>query len=198
MMRCRSSKRHGFTLVELMLVILVASIFAAIVVAQSDPSTQTHLYTTAQLVAADMARARSLAVTNNDAYRVTFDTANNWYYLEHSGTNAALNTLPSTPFYTSQDTATRQYTLLASLPTGAGAVTLAAVGSNGSSPAPRTQVEFQTYGQTTQTDETVIWLTAGTGTAQRWQYLRINPVTGLATVETFQGTAPPSSIVTGS
>ncbi len=177
---------------------LVASIFAAIVIARSDPSTQTRLHSTAQLVAADMARARSLAVTNDSTYRVTFDTANNWYYLEYSGTNTLLQTLPSTPFYTSQDTTTRQYTVLANLPTTAGVVVLAAVGSNGSSPAPRTQVEFASYGQTTQVDDTVIWLSAGTGAAQRWEYITINAVTGLATVGTFQASGPASNIVSGS
>jgi type II secretory pathway pseudopilin PulG len=181
-----------------MLAILVASIFAAIIITRSDPSVQTQLLSASQVVAGDMARARSLAVTNNDNYRVTFDLTNNCYYLEHSGANGSLDNLPSTPFYTSQDTATRQYTLLGNLPTMGGTISLAAVGSYGSTTVPKTTVEFGSYGQTTATDGIDIWLTAGTGAGQRWQSVRINPVTGLATVETFQGTAPPSSIIAGS
>ncbi|HWA97923.1 MAG TPA: prepilin-type N-terminal cleavage/methylation domain-containing protein [Pirellulales bacterium] len=194
--RCRT--RVGFTLVELMLVMLIASIFAALIITRFESSVSAQLNAVAQIVASDMARARSLAVANNGTYRVSFDLANNCYYLEYTGTNNALAALPSTPFYTSQDTATRQYTLLNNLLSAGGMVQLAAVGSNGPSPSPRSQVEFGNQGQTTQIDETDIWLTAGSGSSQRWQWVKINPTTGLATVEAFQASAPPPSIVTGS
>ncbi|MBS0209924.1 MAG: hypothetical protein JSS27_13330 [Planctomycetes bacterium] len=188
----------GLTLVEVAMTLLICAILAGVLIVSGTPQLATQLQSACQLVAADMARARSLAVTNNDTYRYTFDTTNNLYYLEYSGANNTLATLPSTAFYTGQDTATRQYTLLGNLPDTSANVTLYAVGSNGSTPAPRTQVEFAAYGQTTQVDETVIWLTTGSGAAQLYQFVRVNPITGLATVEALQATAPSSAIVSGS
>jgi prepilin-type N-terminal cleavage/methylation domain-containing protein len=194
-MQNRRTTSAGYTLVELAMTILVCSILASIAIVNSRPNFVSQLQSACQLVAADMARGRSLAVTNNDTYRYTFDTTNNQYYLEYSGANATLATLPSSAFYTGQDTATRQYTLLGNLPDTSSTVSIYAVGSNGSSPAPRTQVEFGAYGQTTQVDETAIWLTTGTGAAQIYQWVRVNPITGLATVEAMQATPPSSAIV---
>ncbi|HEX4131334.1 MAG TPA: prepilin-type N-terminal cleavage/methylation domain-containing protein [Pirellulales bacterium] len=194
----RTPAAAGFTLIELMLVVLVMSIFAAVIVTRFEPTVRTDLNAVAQAIAGDMARARSLAVTNNGTYRFTFDLTNNLYYLEYSGSNTVLATLPSTPFYTSQDTATRQYTLLGNLPGLGSAVQLAAVGTNGSGAVPVTQVEFGNQGQTTQVNETDIWLTAGSGASQCWQSVSINPITGLATVQSFQNSGPPASILGGS
>lgn len=178
--------------------LLVMVILAAVVLPSMNPSINDQLDMAAQLVASDMAYGRSLAVTNNSTYRYTFDVTNNLYYLEYSGTNSALNTLPTSAFYSSQDTTTRRYMLLNNLPAFGGIVRLSAVGSNGSTPAPRTQLEFGSYGQTTQIDETDIWLTAGSGSLQRYIYVKVNPLTGLATVESFQASPPPTTIVAGS
>ena len=190
-------RRHlaGYTLVEVMMTILVIGILTAMAIPAMNPAIHDRLQAGAQVVASDLAYARSLAVANNSSYRLTFELANNRYYLEHSGTNYALNTLPSSPFYSGQDTATRRYTQIDALPTLGGTVQLRAVGSNGSSPAPRTTLEFGPYGQTTQPDETVIWLTSGAGSAQRYLWVRVNPVTGLATVEDFRASGPSSAIV---
>jgi prepilin-type N-terminal cleavage/methylation domain-containing protein len=188
----------GFTLVEVMIVLVVMAILAAAIVPAMNPNLYDQLETAAQLIASDLAYGRGLAVTNNSTYRYTFDVTNNLYYLEYSGTNSALSTLPSSAFYTSQDTSTRRYMLLNNLPGYGGVVRLAAVGSNGSSPAPLTQLEFGSFGQTTQTDETDIWLTAGSGSLQRYMYVKVNPITGLATVEAFLSTGPPAAILSGS
>jgi hypothetical protein len=53
-----------------------------------------------------------------------------------------------------------------------------------------TSVEFGPYGQTTQANKTFIWLTAGEGNGQRYISIQVNPITGMATVGTFQTTRP--------
>jgi hypothetical protein len=45
-------------------------------------------------------------------------------------------------------------------------------------------------GATTQTQPTVVWLSAATGAAARYISVSINPATGLATVGGFQAAAP--------
>ena len=64
--------------------------------------------------------------------------------------------------------------------------------------APTTTITFGQYGQTTQSAETDIWLTDGSGSLQRYIMVAVNPVTGLASIENFQGSPPPAAIVTGS
>ncbi len=178
------------------MVMLVATILAAVMFTSGSSNVISQLQATSAVIAGDLARARSLAVTNNSTYRVTFDLTNNQFYLEYSGSNSALSNLPSSSYYTGQDTATRQYTQIAYLPAAGGNVKIVAVGSNGSTPAPATQVEFGQYGQTTQPAETQVWLTAGSGASTLYQWVRINPVTGLATVEAVQNTPPPAAMLT--
>src|SRR3954467_3504147 len=111
-----SSPRTALTLVELLLTIAVLGILAAILIPQLTGDLPERLTAGAQVVAADLDYARSLAVANNSPYRVTFDPANNLYSLRHSGTNAQFNTLPRSPFRQNDDPVDQQTTKLATLP----------------------------------------------------------------------------------
>jgi prepilin-type N-terminal cleavage/methylation domain-containing protein len=195
---CRHRIAAGFTLVEVLMVVLLMSVLAGLALPMMNPGIAEQLKSAGQVVAAEMNFARSLAVTNLGTYRYTFDVGSNTFTLQYTGSNPALNTLPSSPFYSAQDSATQQVTNLSNLPNLNANIRLAAVGTAGSSPAPTTQLEFGPYGQTTQSAETDIWLTAGTGSRQGWIFVRVNPVTGLATVQDFQATAPPAAIMSGS
>ena len=98
--------RHpAFTLLELLLVVAIVGILVGVLLPNMQPAVYDQLRSTAQIVATDLAYARSLAVANNDNYRITFDLNANQYVLTHSGTNAALNTLPKTPFSSPGDPA---------------------------------------------------------------------------------------------
>jgi prepilin-type N-terminal cleavage/methylation domain-containing protein len=189
--RCPS----GFSLVELLIVITVMGIVAALAMPSVNPGTHERLQGAAQVIAGDLAYARGLAVANNSSYRFTFDTKNNRYTLAHSGVNAAFNVLPPSPFHSSADSPTQDIFDLNTLPSLGGGAQLCADGTAGSSPAPVTTLEFGPLGQTTATDPTAIWLTAGVGTVARYISVSVNPVTGLATVGVFQGNGPPSAIV---
>lgn len=185
----------GFSLTELLLVVVLIGIFAAVLLPNANPSLYDRLQGAAHLVSSDLAYARGLAVMNNSTYAIAFDFTNNRYVLQHSGANPSLNTLPFSPFRLATDPPTQQTTDFHDLPGLGGGVALAAVGTSGGSPQPLTQIEFGPLGQTTQTAPTVIWLSAGTGTAEHYIYLSVNPVTGLADVKTFQGVGPPQSIL---
>lgn len=176
------SPRPGFTLIELMIVLVVVAILVATVLPDTRGGIQDQLESAARVVAADMAYARSLAVAHNSKYRVTFDPSNNQYILEHSGTNSALDTLPNSAFRNTNDPPNQHIARLADLP-GMGAPTeLTRALRVGSSAQTTTDVEFGPLGGTTQCEYTVIVLTAGEGDDQRRVYLAINPITGLTTI----------------
>jgi prepilin-type N-terminal cleavage/methylation domain-containing protein len=188
----RPRHRGGFSLLELLIVVTLMSIIAAIALPSSAPSISVELASAAEVVAGDMAYGRSLAVLNNDTYQFLFDRTDNQYTLEYSGSNPALATLPPNPFHASQDAATEFVVRLAQLPRMGVSAALYDVQELTPSPVEATSVQFGPLGATTQTPSTVIWLTAGTGSAQRYISITINPATGLTTIGGLQASPPPT------
>lgn len=185
----------GYSLVELLMVITLMSIAAALALPSVNPGIHDQLQGAAEIVAGDLAYARGLAVTNNGTYRITFDLARESYTLVYSGADPALTTLPSNPFQAPGGDPTQYTVAFSQLPSLGGSVQLAAVGTSGTNPTPQSTIEFGPYGSTTQSAATVVWLSAGSGAAQRFISVSVNPVTGLATIGPFQGTGPPASIL---
>lgn len=190
----RRPSSAAFSLVELLIVIAVMGIVAALTLPSVNSGIRDQLHSAAEAIAGDLAYARGLAVANNSNYRLTFDLANNQFTLAYSGANPALATLPPNPFQTGGDP-TRYIFNLNDLPTLGGRVQLAAVGTIGSRPAPQSTLEFGPLGGTTSADATAIWLVAGAGDAQRFISVSVNPVTGLASVNEFMASGPPAAIL---
>src|SRR5437016_5888696 len=111
-----TSSRAGYTLVEILIVVMVIGILAAMSIPAFGPNVVSSLNSTADVVVADLMNVRQLAIANNTSYRLTFEISENRYYLEHTGANASLNTLPPTIYPNPNNTATRQYFDLDDLP----------------------------------------------------------------------------------
>ncbi len=190
----RRQSSAAFSLVELLIVIALMGIVAALALPSLSPAIHDQLQGAAQIIAHDLAYARGLAVANNSSYRFSFDLANNQYVMRYSGSNPALAALPPNPFQAPGGDPTQYVVSLGELVTLGGKVQLAAVGTMGTSPAAHADLEFGPLGATTRTDPTVIWLSAGAASAQRYISVSVNPVTGLATVGTFSGNGPPASL----
>jgi prepilin-type N-terminal cleavage/methylation domain-containing protein len=186
------SRTAGFTLLEIMIVITIIGILAALVIPNSNRSIYDQVVGAAGVVAGDVAYARSLAVANNDRYRLTFNTSNNCYTLTHSGTNnSTLDVLPKTAFTRSNEPNTQQTTSFADLPHLGPGIQLVKVQAVGTPATTITYVEFDTFGQLyyPSDHDVALWLSAGKGTAARYLAVRIDKLTGLATVSPYDFTA---------
>ena len=186
-----SRQSAGFSLIELLIVMAVIGILAALVLPKNDPSLYDQLRSAAQILRTDLAYGRSLAVTNNSTYRLAFDTPNNRYVLEHSGSQTALDTLPESPFRHPDDPPDQHVVDLDELPRIGPGVRLVAATSSGGVVAPVSDVEFGPLGETTRTSPTVIWLAAGFGSNTRYLTLTVNPVTGLTKLQYCAAEGPP-------
>lgn len=188
--------RPGLTLIELLMVIAVMAILAASIIPSVNGNFTENVRGAARIVAQDLGYARSLAVLNNSTYRLTFHLQNNRYTLTHVGANASYNTLPANPFAGPGSTATQQITDFDDLPVLAGTrVSLHDVKSGTQS---ETTLDFGPLGNTSRTDETVVWLTSGAGGAQRWVAVRVNPATGLVSIDEIQAASPDAGGASGS
>lgn len=167
-------------------------IVAGVLLPTINPSVHDQVRSAAFVVASDLAYARDLAVANDSSYEVTFDLSGEQYVLRHSGANSALDTLPTTPFHSTDDPPDEQTICLKSLPNAGLVVQLHSVYADSGTPTSVTTLEFGPLGETTRSEPTVIWLRCGAGDSLCYLPLRVDPVTGLADVGDVQAAAPPA------
>ena len=183
----------GYTLIEMLMVVSVVAVVAALVITRTDSGAHDRLASLAQVIQTDLVYARSLAVANGTPYSVTFVTAGQQYTLEHAGTDTAWDTLPPSPFHPHSNSGVAQTISLDELPRVGGNVQILGIFTVGDDQSLTTvhSVTFGTVGQTLdRPEETVIWLADGANSEMRYISLLINPVTGLVDIEDFTGEAP--------
>lgn len=183
-------KNAGFTLIELLIVMAVICILVGAVLPRSNPNVLDELRSTAQIVSTELAYGRSLAMANNDKYKFTFDTTQNRFTLQHSGTNTSLDKLPVTSFRSPSDTQYLHVVDLDEFPHMGPIVQITAVTVAGSSQR-ISDLEFNPLGATTRTAGTAVWLASGSGSNTRYITITIDPVIGLGQIGDYSVTGPP-------
>ncbi len=180
----------GFSLIELLMVIVVMGILVGLVLPNSNPSLLDQLRSGAQILRTDLAYGQSLAVANNSTYRFTFDAEDNRYTLYHSGANAALDALPDSPFRGPDDPPDRHVVDFDELPHVGPTVRLIAAGVAESAQRV-SSLQFGPAGETTRNGTTMIWLGVGSGSSARYISLAVHPTTGLVELGDPTRDAPP-------
>ena len=71
--------KNGFTLVEIIVVVIILAIAAVIAVPMISSGADMQVRAAANMISADMEYAKSMAITHQKNYSVVFDTANNSY-----------------------------------------------------------------------------------------------------------------------
>jgi len=79
-----TAERSGFTLIELMVVLVVMAIAAAIAVPMFSGAGTIEVGAAGHVVAADLEYARSLAISRQQTYSVVFNAAGESYQIEDS------------------------------------------------------------------------------------------------------------------
>jgi prepilin-type N-terminal cleavage/methylation domain-containing protein len=186
------ASRPAFTLIELLLVLALMSVFTAVALTNMQPTAAENLEAAAGIVAADLAYARSLAVGNDSRYQVEFNGALEQYVLEHTGDVAAFDVLPRSPTAVAGEPPTRRTQRLADLPLAGLRVEVVGVEQIDASSeiAATAEIEFGPLGEMTASRDRTVWLSSGTGAARRYVSIRVAKVTGLADVGPLQATAP--------
>ena len=183
--------RGGVTLVEMLIVVLLLGIVAAMAIPNLASTNYDQLMAAAQVVESEFSYARSLAIANGSPYTVTFDTTNNQLIMTYSGTNTALSTLPSTPFRNPTDPANEQITAFNNLPNVNNSVAMVGGYLTSSGYPSCSAVQFGPLGNTVgATNSTVLYLYSGSGGTRLYISISVDPVTGLATVGTPTSTIP--------
>ncbi|MBW3598848.1 MAG: prepilin-type N-terminal cleavage/methylation domain-containing protein [Planctomycetes bacterium] len=181
---------RGMSLIEILMVVVLMSVMAAALVPQFQPNVASQLESVAQIVAADLDYARSLAVANGSTYRVALDVAGQRYVLTHSGTNPMLDVLPPAPFRKPGDPPDQHIVELADLPRFGPLVELAGAQKVAGSTQVVTDVEFAPLGGTTRSETTLVWLACGQGGDRRYLPIAVDPVTGVTSIGELQLNRP--------
>ncbi|WP_207396434.1 pilus assembly FimT family protein [Bremerella alba] len=190
--------RRGLSLVEILIMVAILGILAATVIPQFGATAPDQVRGAAQIVAADIDYARSLAISNNSTYLITYQKVRNGYVLTHSGSNTSLDDLPDNPFRKPSDDSQSLIVMLSDFPHVGSGAKIAAIVTDEPAPQEVTSIEFDTLGQTTRKQPTIIWLSSQAGAEDIFLPIEINPVTGLATIGEITTAAPIISSVNAS
>lgn len=90
---------RGFTLVEIIIVVVVLAIAAALAIPLISSAADMQVRSAANMIAADLEYAKSLAISSQRNYSMVFDTANESYEIQDpDGSVISHPTMPSQSF----------------------------------------------------------------------------------------------------
>lgn len=185
----------GFTLIEIMVVILLLAIIAGFVLPSSQPKVHEQLRAATRIVASELELLRSLAISYNSRYQLTVDLSNNRLILRHSGTNPALNTLPRELLEPDATDRRMRITDLGAMAHSMGDVRLLAAAELGTSLQAQTAIEFGPTGTPTSGKDFIVWLCAGQDSGVRYATVLVDHQTGKVSEGPLDALPPPPTLL---
>jgi prepilin-type N-terminal cleavage/methylation domain-containing protein len=85
MMKNMKNRKYAFTLVEVMIVVIIVGILAAIAIPMYTSAASVQLSAAANMVASDLEYAKSMAISTGKNYQVVFDTTAESYCIQTAG-----------------------------------------------------------------------------------------------------------------
>ncbi len=164
----RRSSRRGVSLLETTIVLTVLAILMTVTLPALRPSEAERLRSAADLLAADLRLAQSLAIRDSTNFTLT-PTADGWK-IEHTGSGTA----PVLPTPALGGTGTGYQIRVQTLVGRTVAITGRLADSGGAA----TAVTFISTGGTSAAESVALWLTIGAGTETRSIPVAVSQVTG--------------------
>lgn len=91
--------RMGFTLIEIMIVMVILGIAAAVAVPMMSSAASMQIRAASNMVAADLEYAKSMAISRGQRYWVVFDQANEKYEIQEDDGSAITHPITRKPEY---------------------------------------------------------------------------------------------------
>lgn len=186
--------RPGFTLIEVLTVIVVMGILASIIIPAFRSTHAQSLESTARVVAADLRLARSQAIQFDTQYAMQFSLAQNSYAIVHTGSGSPpVLRNPLAPAGQEAAGYVVDIDQLAPAGTEAGEIRLGGAALK-TSQTDVSDITFGPLGGTgpTRSEDTVIWLTTGNGNDTRGVRMVVSWISGQVWVD------PPMMLPPGS
>ena len=183
-----SAKRDAFTLSEMLICVVIVGLLASVVMPALNNSNTQALEGVARVMASDLATARAAAIRYNTEWAVQFSLENCTYTLVCTGTgNPPALKNPLAGKAAQAGAYIVEIRRIAAPPRGTNGVRLAGVvlKSTQAVPTSVTDVKFGALGGTgpARNQDTIIWLTQGSGAATRYVRLTVSWVTGQVWVD---------------
>lgn len=176
--------RAGFTLLETLIVVALLAILASVVLPAVNSANGHSLEAIARVIANDLRLARSLAIQQNTEWTLTFDWDNNAYELIHTGSGEF--SPPPNPLEPGSRAGQYHVSLNGLGDSSRGGQPVHLLGATLKGSLQRvSDVTFGPLGGTgpSCSEDTILWLTRGSGSEQRYLILRISWVTGQVWIE---------------
>ncbi len=168
------------TLLEVMIVILLLAIITGIVIPRAGSLQPEALRSAGELLAADMAFTRSLAITRGSPHKVVLFPGTGTYWIEHAGNNPAGAELPPSPFAAPDSTPRRLVFRLEDMPgAGRGVTIWGCIPNQGSG---EQTIQFEPLGSLTSPQDITIILTALENNQPWYVAIRVRAATGLCEI----------------
>jgi len=96
--RIRARRRGGFTLVEVLMVLLILGIAATIVVPMINDTSGMQVTSAARQIASTLMYAQTASISTQQQYQVVFDTGSNSYEVQDSAGNVITDPVVGSPY----------------------------------------------------------------------------------------------------